>query len=49
MNCGCGDVQDRHKPGDITMQDLEKAAANHEMKVSDVVENIQKAAKSAKR
>jgi hypothetical protein len=44
MNCGCGEAQERHKPGDITMEDLEKAAANHDMKVSEVVENIQKAA-----
>lgn len=49
MNCGCGEVQERHKPGDITMEDLEKAAENHDMSVSEVVENIEKASRTQAR
>jgi len=47
MNCGCGDVNERHKPGDITMQDLEKAAKNHDMDVAKAAQNIQQAASKA--
>jgi hypothetical protein len=41
MNCGCGDVNTRHKRGDIILDDLEKAAKNHNMDVPQVVRNIQ--------
>jgi len=43
VNCGCGEVQERHKPGGITIQDVEKAAANHDMTVVEVASNIQNA------
>ena len=41
MSCGCGEVDVRHKPGDITRQDLEAAAANHGLDVQQVADNIQ--------
>jgi len=44
VSCGCGELEERHKPGDITMEDLKKAAANHDIKVTEVAENIQEAA-----
>jgi hypothetical protein len=48
MNCGCGKVNDRHKPGDIVLDDLKKAAANHDMDVEQVADNIHSAAKQAR-
>lgn len=47
VNCGCGEVNERHKPGDITMQDLEKAAKNHDMDVEQAAKNISKSASKA--
>jgi hypothetical protein len=44
MSCGCGEANERHKPGDITSQDLEKAAKNHDLDVQQVVKNIQESA-----
>lgn len=43
VSCGCGEPNERHKPGDITMDDLTKAAQNHELKVEDVAKNIAQA------
>jgi hypothetical protein len=44
MSCGCGEPDERHKPGDITREDLEKAAKNHDLDVQQVVRNIQQSA-----
>lgn len=41
MSCGCGEVNQRHKRGDITLSDLEKAGANHELDIATVVHNIE--------
>jgi len=43
VSCGCGEPNERHKRGDITMDDLTKAAQNHDLKVEDVAKNISKA------
>ena len=48
MNCGCGEVNERHKPGDIVLDDLKKAAENHKLEVQQAADNIQKAARQAK-
>ena len=48
MNCGCGKVNDRHKPGDIILDDLKKAAKNHDMEVEEAADNIHGAAKEMK-
>ena len=48
MNCGCGKVNDRHKPGDIILDDLKKAASNHDMEVEAVADNIHSSAKELK-
>ena len=37
MNCGCGQVNERHKPTDITIDDLTAAAKGHEMEVEDLL------------
>lgn len=43
-SCGCGEVNKRHKPGDIVMEDLQKAAQNHDLSTAQVGKNIQEAA-----
>jgi hypothetical protein len=44
MSCGCGEPNERHKPGDIVQADLEKAAHNLDLDVQKVVRNIQESA-----
>jgi hypothetical protein len=48
MNCGCGEPNERHKPGDITLGDLKKAAQNHNMPVEQAADNIHTAARQAR-
>lgn len=45
MSCGCGEANVRHKPGDIVMDDLDRAAHNHDLSREQVAENIQRAIK----
>jgi len=40
LNCGCGEANERHKEGDITLDDLKVAARNHEMEVEQAADNI---------
>ena len=44
VSCDCGKPNERHKDGDITMDDLKKAATNSSIDVAQVAKNIQKAA-----
>lgn len=48
MNCGCGKPDDRHKPGDIVLDDLKKAAQNHDMEVEQAADNIHASARQLK-
>jgi hypothetical protein len=48
MNCACGQVEERHKPGDITLADLKQAARNHDMDVDTAAQNITSAASELK-
>jgi hypothetical protein len=48
MNCGCGEPNERHKPGDIALQDLQKAAQNHGLEVEQAADNIHDAARKMK-
>jgi len=48
MNCGCGEVNERHKPGDIVLDDLRRAASNHDLEVEQAADNIHAAAKKLK-
>ena len=41
MNCGCGSYCERHKPTDITLDDLKAAAEGHDMDVEQAADNIQ--------
>ena len=44
MNCGCGEYNERHKPSDITMDDLKTAAEGHDMDVEQAADHIHEAA-----
>lgn len=46
MSCGCGKPNERHKPGDITQDDLEKAAKNSKIDLETVADNIHESAKN---
>ena len=48
MNCGCGSYSERHKPSDITIDDLKAAAQGHEMAVEEAADNIHNGARDLK-
>ena len=48
MNCACGEPEERHKPGDITLSQLKEAARNHDMDVDTAAQNITSAAAELK-
>ena len=48
MNCGCGQVNERHKPTDITIDDLTAAAKGHDMEVEEAADNIHSGARELK-
>jgi hypothetical protein len=48
MSCGCGEVNERHKPGDIVLDDLRRAAQNHGLEVEQTADNIHSAARKLK-
>ena len=48
LNCGCDEYNERHKPGDITLDDLKKAAQNHNLDVEKAADNIHNAARGLK-
>lgn len=45
MSCGCGKTNERHKPGDITLDDLKQAAQNANIDIEQAADNIHAAAK----
>lgn len=42
-SCGCAEPNERHEQGDITLDDLATAGANHGLNPEQVAENIRKA------
>jgi hypothetical protein len=46
LNCGCGEYEKRHKPSDITTEDLAKAAEGQGMEMQETVANMQEAMKA---
>jgi len=46
MNCGCGDYNERHKPSDITTDDLKAAAEGHDMDMETAADNIHQGARA---
>jgi hypothetical protein len=48
MSCGCGDPNERHHAGDITSDDLAKAASDAGIDPETAADNIHAAAKQAR-
>ena len=48
LNCGCGEYDKRHKPTDITLDDLKAAASGHDMDVEQAADNIHQGARAVK-
>jgi hypothetical protein len=48
MSCGCGEPEERHQAGDITLEDLKRAAANHGIEVEQAADNIHDSARTLK-
>jgi hypothetical protein len=46
LNCGCGQYQKRHKPTDITMDDLAMAAVGQWMQIREAAANLQEAGRA---
>ena len=47
INCGCGEYDKKHKPTDMTLDDLKKMADGQNMDVQQTADNIQQTAKSS--
>ena len=41
MNCGCGEVDKRHQPTDITREDLQRAADGSGITLDEATTNMQ--------
>lgn len=48
MNCGCGQPNERHKPTDITLDDLKAAAKGNDIEVEEAADNIHNSARDLK-
>lgn len=49
LNCGCGEYQRRHKPSDITLEDLAAAAVGQWMEIREAAVNLQDASRAIER
>jgi hypothetical protein len=49
LNCGCGEYQRRHKPSDITLEDLAADAVGQWMEVRKAVANLEDAGRAIER
>ena len=41
MNCGCGEVDTRHKDTDIVQQDIQRAAEGQGMSREETIQNLE--------
>ena len=48
MSCACGKPNERHKDGDITLDDMKKAAQNSNIDVEKAADNIHDAARKVR-
>jgi hypothetical protein len=48
MNCGCQEYETKHKPTDITLNDLKAAAKGQNMEVEAAADNIHDGARELK-
>jgi hypothetical protein len=46
LNCGCGEYEKRHKPSDITMDDLKEAAHGQGMELGKAATNLEEAGRA---
>jgi hypothetical protein len=46
LNCGCGEYDKRHKPSDITMDDLKESAKGQGMDIRKAATNLQEAGRA---
>lgn len=46
LNCGCGEYDKRHKPSDITADDLKAAADGQKMDMEQAADNIHQGARA---
>ena len=49
LNCGCGEYDKRHKPSDITMEDLKTAADGQGMELKQAGANMLESMKAIER
>ncbi|HYH92682.1 MAG TPA: hypothetical protein VD763_05930 [Candidatus Saccharimonadales bacterium] len=42
MNCGCGEPEKRHKPTDITTEDIQRAAEGGGISTDEATANLRK-------
>jgi len=49
LNCGCGEYDKRHKPSDITMEDLTTAADGQGMELKQAGANMLESMKAIER
>ncbi len=40
MNCGCGELDERHHPTDITREDMQRAADGRGMSLEETASNV---------
>jgi hypothetical protein len=48
MSCGCGKPNERHKEGDIILDDMRRAAQNANIDVEQAADNIHDSAKKVR-
>lgn len=46
MNCGCGEVDKRHQPTDITRDDLQRAADGAGITLREAATNVQESSQA---
>ena len=46
LNCGCGEYEKRHKPSDLTMEDVRTGADGQGMELKQAVANMQESMKA---
>jgi hypothetical protein len=49
LNCGCGEYEKRHKPADITMDDLKAAADGQGMEIGETAANLEESGRAIAR
>lgn len=48
MNCGCGEYNEKHKPSDITLDELQRTADGQNMDLETAADNIHQSARQVR-